>query len=119
MQAEAPSGSSHASEREKWTPQVYLRHSERRQWSLWTTSIVITLLLTCAAASLAFALLRSEGEFFYFLTVRQAVYGLLGLLLLFDIYVIFQQQQHCLAHRHLNEQYDNAVVAGKLHRYRT
>jgi len=113
MQVEAPSGSSQANEREKWTPQVYLRHSERRQWSLWTTSIVITLLLTFAAASLAFALLRSQGEISYFLTVRQAVYGLLGLLLLFDIYVIFQQQQHCLAHRHLNEQYELFRLIGE------
>ncbi len=113
MQVEAPSGSSQASEREKWTPQVYLRHSERRQWSLWTTSIVITLLLTFAAASLAFALLRSQGEISYFLTMRQAVYGLLGLLLLFDIYVIFQQQQHCLAHRHLNEQYELFRLIGE------
>src|SRR5260370_17648654 len=98
MQVEAPSGSSQASEREKWTPQVYLRHSERRQWSLCTTSIVITLLLTFAAASLAFALLRSQGEISYFLTVRQAVYGLLGLRRLFDISVIFQHQHHSLAH---------------------
>src|SRR6266849_1977047 len=113
MQVEAPSGSSQASEREKWTPQVYLRHSERRQWSLWTTSIVITLLLTFVAASLAFALLRSQGEISYFLTVRQAVYGLMGLLLLFDIYVIFQQQQHCLAHRHLNEQYELFRLIGE------
>src|SRR6266704_7204254 len=113
MQVEAPSGSSQPSEREKWTPQVYLRHSERRQWSLWTTSIVITLLLTFVAASLAFALLRYQGEISYFLTVRQAVYGLLGLLLLFDIYVIFQQQQHCLAHRHLNEQYELFRLIGE------
>src|ERR1700680_759223 len=105
MQVEAPSGSSQAGAHAKWTPQVYLRYSERRQWSLWATAIVITLLLTFAAASLAFALLRSEGEVFYFLNVRQAVYGLLGLLLLFDIYVIYEQRQHCRTHRQLNEQY--------------
>jgi PAS domain S-box-containing protein len=106
MQVEAPSGSSQVSEGENWTPEVYLRLAERRQWSLWATSIVITLLLTFAAASLAFALLHSVGEIFYFLSVRQAVYGLLGLLVLFDIYVIYQQRQHCLTHRQLNEQYE-------------
>src|SRR5712671_4659994 len=113
MQAEAPPGSSQPSRREKCTPQVYLRQTERRQWSLWATAILITLLLTFAAASLSFAVLRSEGEVFYFLNVRQAVYGLLGLLLLFDVYVIFQQQQHCLAHRHLNEQYDLFRLIGE------
>jgi two-component system cell cycle sensor histidine kinase/response regulator CckA len=113
MHVEPPSGSSQPAAREKWTPQVYLRYSERRQWSLWTTAIVITLLLTFAAASLAFALLRSEGEVFYFLNVRQAVYGLLGLLLLFIIYVIYQQQQHSRTHRQLAEQYELFRLIGE------
>src|SRR5882762_2495523 len=113
MQVEPPSSSSQAGAREKWTPQVYLRYSERRQWSLWATAIVITLLLTFAAASLAFALLRSQGEVFYFLNVRQAVYGLLGLLLLFDIYVIYQQQQHSRTHRQLAEQYELFRLIGE------
>jgi two-component system cell cycle sensor histidine kinase/response regulator CckA len=113
MQVEPPSGSSQDGAREKWTPQVYLRYSERRQWSLWATAIVITLLLTFAAASLAFALLRSQGEIFYFLNVRQAVYGLLGLLLLFDIYVIYQQQQHSRTHRQLAEQYELFRLIGE------
>jgi two-component system cell cycle sensor histidine kinase/response regulator CckA len=113
MQVEPPSGSSQAGAHAKWTPQVYLRYSERRQWSLWATAIVITLLLTFAAASLAFALLRSEGEVFYFLNVRQAVYGLLGLLLLFDIYVIYQQQQHSRTQRQLAEQYELFRLIGE------
>src|SRR6266566_10030439 len=113
MQVEAPSGSSQASKAEKWTPEVYLRHAERRQWSLWATAIVITLLFTFAAVSLAFALLRSEGEVFYFLSVRQAVYGLLGLLLLLDINVIFQQIQNGRTHRHLNEQYELFRLIGE------
>ena len=113
MQAEAPPGSSQPSRREKCTPQVYLRHTERRQWSLWATAILITLLLTFAAASLAFALLRSEGEVFYFLNVRQAVYGLLGLLLLFDVYVIYQQLQNCRTLRQLNEQYELFRLIGE------
>src|SRR3984893_8369531 len=113
MQVEPPSGSSQAGAHAKWTPQVYLRYSERRQWSLWATAILITLLLTFAAASLAFALLRSEGEVFYFLNVRQAVYGLLGLLLLFDIYVIYQQQQHSRTHRPLAEQHQLFRLIGE------
>src|SRR5260370_26226454 len=105
MQVEAPSGSNQSNEGGKWTPEGYLRRAERRQWSLWVTAIVISLLLTLAAGYLALALLRSDGEVFYFLSVHQAVYGLLGLLLLFNIYAIYQQWQHCLTHRQLNEQY--------------
>jgi two-component system, cell cycle sensor histidine kinase and response regulator CckA len=113
MQDEAPSGSSQPSAREKWTPQVYLRKTELRQWSLWAVAILITLLLTFAAGSLAFSLLRDEGEVFYFLNVHQAVYGLLGLLLLFDLYVIHQQRQTWQTHRQLNEQYELFRLIGE------
>ena len=93
--------------------QLNLRQHERRQWWLWVSAIVITLLLTFAAASLAFTVLRTQGEVFYFLDTRQAVYGLLGLVLLFDIYVIYQRLQNRRIHLQLDEQHEIFRLIGE------
>jgi len=70
-----------------------LRQIERRQWWLWASAALITLLLTLGVASFAFPLLHAQGDFFYLLDLRQAVYGLLGVVLLFEVYVVYQQLQ--------------------------
>lgn len=96
-----------------WASQIQLRLNLKRQWWLWASALLITLLLTLAAASLAFALLRTEGEVFYFLNVRQAVYALLGLVLLFDIYVIHQQLQNHKIQLQLSQQHELFRLIGE------
>src|SRR5260221_1608301 len=60
---------------------------ERREWFLWTAAVVVTLLLTVGLASF---LLREDDPLSEF---PQTVRGLIGLVLIFDIYTLFQQLQ--------------------------
>src|SRR6202007_1504103 len=60
---------------------------ERREWFLWTAAVVVTLLLTFGLASF---LLREDDPLSDF---PQAVRGLIGLVLIFDIYTLYQQLQ--------------------------
>ncbi len=96
-----------------WLSPGERRRNEQRQYWLWATTIVITLLLTLAAASLAFTVLHSQGEVFYFLETRQVVSALLGLVLLFDLYVIYQQLQNRRVSRLLDEQHEIFRVIGE------
>src|ERR1700740_2369514 len=60
---------------------------ERCEWFLWTAAVVFTLLLTFGLASF---LLREDDPLSDF---PQAVRGLIGLVLIFDIYTLYQQLQ--------------------------
>jgi two-component system cell cycle sensor histidine kinase/response regulator CckA len=68
-------------------------HIERREWWLWSTAIAITLLLTFGIASFLPVLLHTHYDWEATFTMRQAVWGLLGLVLLFDLYTLYQQLQ--------------------------
>jgi len=68
-----------------------LRQLERRDWWLWSLAIVVMLLLTVAVVSLSFPdLLKVDDPFFQF-SLNQSVRGLIGLVLLFNTYTIYQQ----------------------------
>src|SRR2546430_16878936 len=69
-----------------------LKHMDRREWWLWSFVVVITLLLTGGIASFALPLLHDTDSFYGF-QIRQSAWGLLGLVLLFDIYSLYQQFQ--------------------------
>ncbi|MGA2300981.1 MAG: PAS domain S-box protein [Candidatus Acidiferrum sp.] len=81
------------SEPENETREIGSRRIERREWWLWSTAIAITLLLTSGIASFLPVLLHSHDDWVADLTMRQAVWGLLGMVLLFDLYTIYQQLQ--------------------------
>jgi len=81
-----------------------IRQVERRQWWLWCSAIVVTLLLTVGVLSFTFPMLHPEAGAFYFLNLRQAVRGLVGLVLLFDLYTIYQQLQIHRVQRQLAKQ---------------
>jgi two-component system cell cycle sensor histidine kinase/response regulator CckA len=70
---------------------VGLRQVERSEWWLSWSAIVITLLLTTGIASFALPMLRHDEE--ASVRLQLAVRGLLGLVLLFDVYAIYQQVQ--------------------------
>ncbi|MGB9465747.1 MAG: diguanylate cyclase [Candidatus Acidiferrum sp.] len=65
----------------------------RRQWWLWSSGVLVTLLLTLGIASFAFPGLLSEQKEFYTFNLNLAVRGLVGLVLLFNVYTIYQQLQ--------------------------
>lgn len=71
--------------------QVSLRRLERRDWWLWWTAVVVMLLLTLAVISLSFPALWRERDLFFQFNLNQGVRGLVGLVLLFNTYVVYQQ----------------------------
>jgi diguanylate cyclase (GGDEF)-like protein len=74
--------------------QAALRNVGRRQWWLWSTAVMTTLLLTLGIASFAFpGLLDRSQDLFYSFEMGQAVRGLVGLVLIFNVYAIYQQLQ--------------------------
>ncbi len=81
------------SEPESETRGLGSRHIERREWWLSSTAIAITLLLTLGIFSFLPVLLHSHYDWEAVLALRQAVWGLLGMVLLFDLYTIYQQLQ--------------------------
>jgi PAS domain S-box-containing protein len=61
---------------------------ERREWFLWSAAVIVTLLLTAGLASF---LLPEQQDLTSGLS--QTVEGLIGLVLIFDIYTLYQQLQ--------------------------
>jgi two-component system cell cycle sensor histidine kinase/response regulator CckA len=71
-----------------------MRRIERREWVLWSSAILVTLLLTLGIISFSFPMLRQyAGGEFDNLHMSLATRGLVGLVLLFDLYTIYQQFQ--------------------------
>src|SRR3984893_5372720 len=79
---------------------VHFRRMDRREWWLWSAAVAVTLLLTAGLASFLLpglnllpGLGESDGGETNFLMLPQVVRGLLGLVLIFDIYTLYQQLQ--------------------------
>ena len=70
-----------------------LRKIERREWVLWASAVVVTLLLTAGIASFILPFMRERSPEFDSVHMSVAVRGLIGLVLLFDLYAIYQQLQ--------------------------
>src|SRR5204863_2304969 len=66
---------------------------ERREWWLWVTAAIITLLLTAALASFLLPNLSPASDFHALYVHPQAVRGLVALVFLFDLYTIYQHLQ--------------------------
>jgi two-component system, cell cycle sensor histidine kinase and response regulator CckA len=74
--------------------QVGMRRIERREWVLWSSAIMVTLLLTLGIISFSLPMLRQyAGGEFDSLHMSLAMRGLVGMVLLFDLYTIYQQFQ--------------------------
>ncbi|MCL6564915.1 MAG: GGDEF domain-containing protein [Acidobacteriia bacterium] len=70
--------------------QAKLRRLERRDWWLWWTAIAVMLLLTAGVVSLSYPTLVEEDSVLQ-QQLDLAVRGLVGLVLLFNLYSIYQQ----------------------------
>ena len=84
--------------------ELTMRRMDRRQWWLWSYAIMVTLLLLTAVASFAFPALLSEVGSDYSFFLNQAVRGLVGLVLIFNVYVIYQQLQISRIRQQLTDQ---------------
>jgi len=69
------------------------RRSERRQWWLSSTGIAVSLILTSGIVCLLLPSMIPALGASYALDTDIAVHGLVGIILLFDVYVVFQQVQ--------------------------
>jgi two-component system cell cycle sensor histidine kinase/response regulator CckA len=78
-----------------------VRQIERRDWWLWLCAVVITLLLTAAVISFALPGLHSGASRFSFAPLSDTIVGLVGLVLLFDIYTLYQHLQIQRIGKHL------------------
>ena len=81
-----------------------LRKIQRRQWWLWSSAVAVTLLLTLCIASFAFPGLVSQPGSSISVDLNIAVRGLIGLVLIFNVYVIYQQLQIHRIQFHLGKQ---------------
>ncbi len=80
-----------------------IRQVDQRDWWLWTFAVVVTLVLTVGVISLTLPtprLINDESEWF---NLKEWVRGLAGLVLLFDIYTIYQHLQLQRIRRQLAE----------------
>src|SRR5579862_8157220 len=75
------------------------KNIENEQWWLWGLVVVLTMALTAGLA--CFALLHVVRDSWYEAYIRQSVRGLVGLVLLFDLYSLYQQRQLYLVRRQL------------------
>jgi diguanylate cyclase (GGDEF)-like protein len=71
--------------------QEKLRRLERRDWGLWWAAVTVILLLTGAVVSLSLPSMLKESDHFFELNLNLAVRGLVGLVLLFNLYTVYQQ----------------------------
>ena len=76
---------------------------ERREWWLWATAVIVTLLLTAGILSFLPPLLRSQEHAESAIPVQSAMWGLIGIVLLFDLYTVYQQLQLHRTRRRLFE----------------
>ena len=77
---------------------------ERREWWLWVSAVSVTLLLTLALASFLAPVAHYYLDDFDALAVHPAIRGLIGLVLLFDLYTVYQQRQIVHIRRQVLEQ---------------
>jgi two-component system, cell cycle sensor histidine kinase and response regulator CckA len=85
-------------------PSSRFRRIERREWWLWSSAIIVTLLLTAGLGSFIMPRIWDADDSFARFSLPQAVRGLIGLVLIFDIYTVYQQLQIHRIRRQLVEQ---------------
>jgi two-component system cell cycle sensor histidine kinase/response regulator CckA len=79
------------------------RRSERRQWWLSSSAIAVSLILTSGIVSILLPSMIPQLEPSYAFDTDIAVHALIGIILLFDVYVVFQQVQLSRFRRQLAE----------------
>ncbi len=71
--------------------QAKLQILERRDWWLWSMAVVVMLLLTFAVFAMSFPDVVKVDDPFFQQSLNRAVRGLIGLVLIFNAYTIYQQ----------------------------
>jgi len=74
-------------------PPIPIQQVEGREWWLWGFAVAVTLVLTFGILSLTFPGFHLPASGFYFLNLKEWVRALAALVLLFDIYTVYQHLQ--------------------------
>ena len=82
---------------------ILMRQVEGREWWLWGFAVAVTLVLTLGILSLTFPGFHLPKDEFYSLSLKEWVRGLAALVLLFDIYTVYQHLQLQRIRRRLAE----------------
>jgi PAS domain S-box-containing protein len=80
-----------------------MRQVEGREWWLWGSAVAVTLVLTFGILSLTFPGFHLPTDSAYSLNLKEWVRGLAALVLLFDIYTVYQQRELQRTRRQLGE----------------
>lgn len=91
-----------------------LRKLDRRQWWLWSTTVLILILLTVAVASFAFPELLSRDQQTYSFYLNQSVRALVGIVMVFTVYLVYQQWQILRMRGQLSEQIESLAQVQSL-----
>jgi diguanylate cyclase (GGDEF)-like protein len=94
-----------------------LRRLDRRQWWLWSSAVLVLVLLTIAVASLAFPAILDVPTLeqgFYSFYLNQAVRALVGIVLVFAVYVVYQQTMIIRMRNTLSDQIHNLAKVQSL-----
>jgi diguanylate cyclase (GGDEF)-like protein len=86
--------------------QASLKKLEQRDWWLWIVAMAVMLLLTLAIFSLSFPGLLTFQDATFQLSLKEAARGIIGLVVLFNVYTIYQQVSIKRLRRQLAEQLD-------------
>lgn len=92
----------------------HLNHIDRRQWWLGSTTVAVVLLLTLCVASFAFPGILNGEEAGYSFYMNQAVRALVGLVLVFSVYLIYQQTQISKLRKQVGAQIDSLAKVESL-----
>ena len=84
-------------------PRLKTRQIEGREWWLWAFAVLITLVLTAGIISLTFFNDHDGPNLSYWADLREWVRGLAALVLMFDIYTMYQHLQLQRIRRQLAE----------------
>src|SRR5579864_8492857 len=84
-------------------PLPRMRQVEGREWWLWGFAVAVTLVLTFGILSMTFPDVRVLSDRLYSLNLREWIRGLAALVLLFDIYTVYQHMQLQRIRRQLAE----------------
>jgi len=92
----------------------HMRQLDRRQWWLWSTTLLVLLLLTVGVASFAFPAMLAREQYTYSFYLNQSIRALVGIVLVFSVYLIYQQTQLMRVRRQLSEQIESLAKVESL-----
>jgi diguanylate cyclase (GGDEF)-like protein len=98
-------------------PEIFrdrLRTLDRKQWWLWSTTVLVLILLTVAVASFTFPQILSREEETYSFYLNQSVRALVGIVLLFTVYLVYQQWQILRMRGQISEQIESLAQVQSL-----